>query len=520
MKFGGESPCTPQSAVNRRMSLLVMSALAPRLDIEDIPMTLDSLISILQLTPRDRSLRQRLFVAAYMGDVGFFKRLAKDEGENACKQCCQALLYETYSVGEFVFRQDDLGDRFYIVLEGSCGVLIETDRSIQEVRTYGPGDSFGELALLQNQPRAASIQCKTLCHFAVLRREDHEKTLHRLQKRKLDEKVEFLLGQPMFKSWSKGAMTKLSYYFNERNYTWKQVVYRAGDPANDVFFIKKGEFRLLKDLPVPNTLALTSLKLSKHRIFTNPADKSKSKKQFEIASLTHGEVVGLDEVFDSVPRACTCVCYSGDAETLFISKEDLFRRVKNEEKIAQVKSLLSMRDKLRSQRLEKRERMNQELMEKEAPEKTQTRRTELQSPARYLTFDKFLSIIENSSGASPYSHRPTTKVLRSSNTWDNILRKTLTSRKSTRKPKPALVVNIHTHSAKLLDRQVLFQHSSVSMTSRSTIPTPVRSATLVTPLMFSSELSMSGSLGLISRKEWKMKQSRHSLFRPMRSSRA
>lgn len=473
-------------------------------------MTLDSLISILQLAPRDRSIRQRLFVTAYMGNVGFFKRLARDEGENACKQCCQALLYETYPAGEFVFHQDDQGDRFYILLEGSCGVLIETDRSIQEVRTYGPGDSFGELALLQNQPRAASIQCKTLCHFAVLRREDHEKTLHRLQKKKLDEKVEFLLGQPMFKSWSKGAMTKLSYYFNERNYAWKQVVYRVGDPANDVFFIKKGEFRLLKDLPVPSILS-TSQKSSKNRLFANSSDKSKSKKQFEIASLTHGEVIGLDEVFNSVLRACTCVCYSGDAETLVISKEDFFRRVKNEEKIAQVKSLLSMRDKLRSQRLEKRERMNEETIEQLVPERYS------QPPTRYLTFDKFLSLIENSGASSPSSHRPIAKGLKSSTTWDNILRRTLTSRKSQRKRKPALVVNIHTHSAKLLERKVCFQPSSGSTTSRSTVPTPIRSVTMVTPIVFPSELSL--SQGLTPRNEWKMKQSRHSLFRPMRSSR-
>jgi CRP-like cAMP-binding protein len=452
-----------------------------------------------------------------MENVAFFQKLAKTEGESACKQCCQVLLHETYAVNEYVFRQDDPGDRFYIILEGACGVLIETDRAVQEVRTYRVGDSFGELALIQNQPRAASIQCKALCHFAVLRREDYEKTLQRVQKRTLDENVEFLLGQPMFKAWSRGAMVKLSYYFNERNFTWKQAVYRAGDPANDVFFIKKGEFRLLQDLPARSSPEPTiSLKPSKHPLFIVPSDKSK--KQFEIASLANGEVIGLEEVFNSVPRTCTCICYSGDAETLVISKENFFRRIKNEEKIAQMKSLLGMRDKLRSQRLEKREQMRAKPIQRaESHEGTNATRVKFLASSKSLPFGKFLSIIESTSCFIPTAHPALTKSLRSSSTWDNILRKTLTFHKSKPKPKPSLVVNIHTHSAKLLEAQRL--QSSIT-TPRSTVPTtPVRSATLVPLLVFPADMSINGSQGLTPRSEWKMKQSRHSLFRPMRSSR-
>ena len=59
--------------------------------------------------------------------------------------------------GTFVIRQGETGDAFYVVVEGSLEALIGSEP--QPVRTFGPGDSFGELALLYSQPRNASIRC-------------------------------------------------------------------------------------------------------------------------------------------------------------------------------------------------------------------------------------------------------------------------------------------------------------------------------------------------------------------------
>lgn len=39
------------------------------------------------------------------------------------------------------------------------------------------GKSFGELALIKNKPRAATIRCVEDCHFAVMSKDDYEKVL-------------------------------------------------------------------------------------------------------------------------------------------------------------------------------------------------------------------------------------------------------------------------------------------------------------------------------------------------------
>ena len=54
---------------------------------------------------------------------------------------------------------DQNGDRFYMIIEGSCIAtkVIEPGKPAQNVKSYAPGDYFGERSLLKDLPRAASV---------------------------------------------------------------------------------------------------------------------------------------------------------------------------------------------------------------------------------------------------------------------------------------------------------------------------------------------------------------------------
>ena len=58
---------------------------------------------------------------------------------------------------EFIIRQGEEGDFFYIVYSGELSILVDG----KHVGTIGVGAGFGELALLHNTPRAASIKAET-----------------------------------------------------------------------------------------------------------------------------------------------------------------------------------------------------------------------------------------------------------------------------------------------------------------------------------------------------------------------
>jgi NADH dehydrogenase len=63
-----------------------------------------------------------------------------------------------FEAGQFVFHKGDPGDKFYIIERGQAGVYL--DESQPSVATLGPGDHFGEGALLREAPRSASIKAE------------------------------------------------------------------------------------------------------------------------------------------------------------------------------------------------------------------------------------------------------------------------------------------------------------------------------------------------------------------------
>ena len=63
------------------------------------------------------------------------------------------LLPRSVSAGDVVFRQGEGCDRFYIVDDGRCEIAIDGEK----VADASPGESFGEIALLRDVPRTATV---------------------------------------------------------------------------------------------------------------------------------------------------------------------------------------------------------------------------------------------------------------------------------------------------------------------------------------------------------------------------
>ena len=66
--------------------------------------------------------------------------------------------------GETIFRTWDMGSEMFVVLEGEVELTIGS----QVLETLGPGEPFGEMALIDQSPRTATAIAKTPCKLAVI----------------------------------------------------------------------------------------------------------------------------------------------------------------------------------------------------------------------------------------------------------------------------------------------------------------------------------------------------------------
>jgi len=98
---------------------------------------------------KDAAVKRRTKYDAFLSSVTLISSLGAYERS----QISDALKAENLKSGDSIIKQGDPGDKFYIVEEGTLYATKDGNR----VMDYKAGDYFGELALLKNQPRAASV---------------------------------------------------------------------------------------------------------------------------------------------------------------------------------------------------------------------------------------------------------------------------------------------------------------------------------------------------------------------------
>jgi NADH:ubiquinone reductase (H+-translocating) len=71
----------------------------------------------------------------------------------------QGVAEEHFEPGQAVFEQGELGDRLYIIVKGRCVVTRQENGTEQLLADLGPGEYFGEIALLNRTTRGATVRC-------------------------------------------------------------------------------------------------------------------------------------------------------------------------------------------------------------------------------------------------------------------------------------------------------------------------------------------------------------------------
>ena len=162
-------------------------------------------LALLYNAPRAATIKAKKNCILWALDRGTFNNIVKEAAvkkrekyENSLKnvpilstidhyelgQICDAVHSEKANKGDYIIKQGDKGDKFYILDEGEAyaAKVFNVGEEEQNVKDYKKGDYFGELALLRDEPRAASVVAKCDCKLITLDRLAFKRLLGPLEK--------------------------------------------------------------------------------------------------------------------------------------------------------------------------------------------------------------------------------------------------------------------------------------------------------------------------------------------------
>ncbi|KAK6188795.1 hypothetical protein SNE40_004899 [Patella caerulea] len=171
-----------------------------------------------------------------VSDILIFQALDRDQ----ITDVIDAMFEKICEPDEIIIKQNDDGDNFYVIDSGTYDVLVTTDNVEKRINTLINKGSFGELALMYNMPRSATIQAKSHGSLWAMDRTSFRRIVLKaaFKKRKLYE--ELLENVPILKSLEPYERMNLADALCTKEYDDGEVIIAQGDNAEGMYFIEKG----------------------------------------------------------------------------------------------------------------------------------------------------------------------------------------------------------------------------------------------------------------------------------------
>ncbi len=152
---------------------------------------------------------------------------------------CNSLKLEIYKPNEIIIKQGDKGECLYHILHGvvSIQLSITIDTGIQDksqvvnvqknMGELTDGDFFGELALIYNIPRTATITALTETTLIRIDRHPFNRYLKHLFEGQLEDLIEFMELCPIFRDMSKDLLIHLAIRSKVKKFATGQIILKA-----------------------------------------------------------------------------------------------------------------------------------------------------------------------------------------------------------------------------------------------------------------------------------------------------
>ncbi|XP_064780889.1 cGMP-dependent protein kinase 1 isoform X1 [Oncorhynchus masou masou] len=149
-----------------------------------------------------------------------------------------------FKPGNDVIKEGTEGDSMYIVAAGEL-LVSQADCNL---RTLTCGDVFGELAILYNCKRTATVKAKTVVRLWFMERQMYRTIMTNKSKKKREQLMGFLKTSRTLKALNDSQLSKIIDSMEEVKYQNNDVIVREGAEGNTFYIILKGEVKVTKKL--------------------------------------------------------------------------------------------------------------------------------------------------------------------------------------------------------------------------------------------------------------------------------
>ncbi|XP_034032183.1 LOW QUALITY PROTEIN: cAMP-dependent protein kinase type II-beta regulatory subunit [Thalassophryne amazonica] len=230
--------------------------------------------------PKTDEQRQRLQEACR--DILLFKNLDPEQ----MSKVLDAMFEKFCTEGEHIIEQNDDGDNFYVIENGTFNILVRVDGVEKMVGSYDNRGSFGELALMYNTPRAATIVATSPgALWCLVRSSDIRRIIvkNNAKKRKLYEA--FIETLPLLTSLELSERMKVVDVLSTKTYNDSQQIIAQGDLADCFYIVESGQVRI-------------TMRRSRTK-------KDQDEEEVEIATCSRGQYFGELALVTNKPRAAS-----------------------------------------------------------------------------------------------------------------------------------------------------------------------------------------------------------------------
>lgn len=266
-------------------------------------------------TPLGRALRRRAAarggmpadperIAGFIGRIPLFMNLSPEEQFHVAGLLRQV----DFKPGQNVIVQGDPGHSFFVILEGSVNVIIEDPSGMKTtIDTLNAGDSFGEIALIENIPRTATIRAAEPLSVLELARPYFDEFVSASQdtRDRITEVIRMtslLRKIPFFQELAPSRIPDIISRLKKLRVNKGRAIITEGEPGDKFYVISDGTFQVLKAAPDGTHKAVAGL--GKGESFGEIALLNNVPRTSSVIAQTDGLLFSLDrEEFLSVAHA-------------------------------------------------------------------------------------------------------------------------------------------------------------------------------------------------------------------------